>query len=85
MNEEEVMKTLNQIRKQLKEKYSDKSDEEIDEMMLDAFFKAYCDNQMTREDLTALTVVMGYGINDEVLDQVEKEKKEHSSNDERRD
>ena len=85
MNEKEVMKTLNQIKKQLKEKHSDKSDEEIDEMMLDAFFKAYCDNQMSREDLMALTIVMGYEVNEEVLDQVEKEKQEHSNNDERRD
>ena len=74
-NEEQVKKELERIRKEQKARFPDKTDEEIDELILNAFFQAYCENEMSREDLTGLTIAMGYEVVDEVLDKVEKEKK----------
>ena len=73
MEKEEIEKVLNQIKQQMKEKHKDKTEEEIEHMMLDSFFQGYCEGQMSREDLTAFTIVMGYSVVDEVLDEVEKE------------
>ena len=74
MEKEEIEEVQNQIKQQMKEKYADKTEEEIEHMMLDSFFQGYCEGQMSREDLTALTIVMGYSVVDEVLDEIEKER-----------
>ena len=62
MNPEEIRSTLEQIKAQVKAKpeNAEKSDDEIDEMILDAFFKAYTEGQMTKEDLGGLAEAMGY-------------------------
>ena len=44
-------------------------------MILDVFFQAFCEDKMDRRDLTALTNALGYDVKDEILDQVEEEKK----------
>lgn len=75
MNEKEIKQLIKQLRNQFSTKFKDKTEEEIDEMILDMFFKAFCEDKMSREDLTALTEVMGYEIKEEVLDEIEKEKK----------
>ena len=75
MNEKQIRELIAQLRQQFKAKNRDKSDEEIDKMILDVFFKAYCEDKMDREDLTTLTKVLGYQVNDEILDEIEREKK----------
>ena len=74
MNEKQIRELITQLRQQFKAKNRDKSDEEIDKMILDVFFKAYCEDKMDREDLTTLTEVLGYQVNDEILDEIEREK-----------
>ena len=51
-----------------------KTEKEIDELILHAFFVSLCEDNISREDLTKLTKEMGYEVNDDVLDQVEKDK-----------
>lgn len=51
-----------------------KTEKEIDELILHAFFVSFCEDNISREDLTKLTKEMGYEVNDDVLDQVEKDK-----------
>lgn len=75
MNEKQIRELIAQLRQQFKARNRDKSDEEIDRMILDVFFKAYCEDKMDREDLTTLTEVLGYQVNDEILDEIEREKK----------
>ena len=75
MNEKQIRELIAQLRQQFKARNRDKSDEEIDKMILDVFFKAYCEDKMDREDLTTLTEVLGYQVNDEILDEIEREKK----------
>ena len=75
MNEKQIRELIDQLKKQFKAKYSNKSDEEIEQMILDVFFQAYCEDKMSREDLTTLTEFMGYEVKGEILDEIEKEKK----------
>ena len=75
MNERQIKELIAQLRQQFKVRNRDKSDEEIDKMILDVFFKAYCEDKMDREDLTTLTEVLGYQVNDEILGEIEREKK----------
>lgn len=75
MTEKQAIATINQIKAQLKVKYKGKSDEEIDEMVLDMFFKAYCEDHICKEDLIALTELMGYKVKMSVIKQIEKKKK----------
>lgn len=75
MNEKEIKQLIKQLRNQFRAKFKDKSEEEIDGMILDMFFKAFCEDKMSREDLTVLTEVMGYEAKKEILDEIEKEKK----------
>ena len=74
MNEKQIRELIAQLRQQFKARNRDKSDEEIDKMILDVFFKAYCEDKMDREDLTTLTEVLGYQVNDEILDEIERER-----------
>ena len=62
MNDEEIRSTLEQIKAQVKAKpeNKDKSDDEIDEMILDAFYQAYTEGKMSKEDLGGLAQAMGY-------------------------
>ena len=75
MNENELLETLNQIRQQVKIKNPGKTDDEVDEMILDAFFESYCEDKMDVEDLCGLAQAMGYEVNEEIIEQMEKEKK----------
>lgn len=77
MNEKEIETLITQMRQQFKKHFPKKSDLEIDKMILDVFFKAFCEDKMSREDLTTLTNFMGFETNEEILDEVEKEKKAH--------
>ena len=52
MNEKQIRELIAQLRQQFKARNRDKSDEEIDKMILDVFFKAYCEDKMDRADLT---------------------------------
>ena len=67
---------LENTKKQFKEKYPDKTDEEIEHMLLHMLFQAYCEDVIDRHALTVLTEGLGYEVIDEVLDKVEKEKKQ---------
>lgn len=74
MNDKEIRTLIKQLRQQFKAANKKKSDEEIDKMILDMFFKAFCDDKLIRSDLETLTNAMGYEVNDDILDEVEKEK-----------
>ena len=76
MNEKEIRKLIKDLKTQFSKSFPNKKEEEIEKMILDMFFKAYCEDKMCREDLTTLTEVMGYEVDDEILDQIEQEKKE---------
>ena len=76
MNEKEIKQLIKDLKTQFEKRYPDKSEEEIEHMILDVFFQAYCEDKMDRADLTTLTNVLGYEVKDEILDQIEKEKKE---------
>ena len=62
MNDEEIRTTIEEMKAQVKAKpeNKEKTEEEIEEMMLDGFFKAYTEGKMSKEDLGALAGVMGY-------------------------
>ena len=74
MNEKEIKTLIKQLKQQFKKQYPKRSDEEVEKMILDVFFQAYCEDKMDREDLTTLTMAMGYAVDNDVLDQIEKEK-----------
>lgn len=76
MNEKEIQQLIKQMRQQFGSIKKGSSEEEIDQMILDVFFRGYCEDKMSREDLTTLTSALGYEVKDEILDQIEKEKKE---------
>ena len=67
MNPEEIRSTLEQIKAQVKAKpeNAEKTDDEIDEMILESFYKAYTDGKMTKEDLGGLAEAMGYEFTEE--------------------
>ena len=62
MNDEELRATIEEIKAQVKAKpeNAEKSEDEIDEMILDAFFKAYTEGEMSKEDLMGIAQAMGY-------------------------
>ena len=62
MNDEELRSTIEQIKAQVKAKpeNKDKTEDEIDEMILDAFFQAYTEGKITKDDLGGLAESMGY-------------------------
>ena len=76
MNEKEIQQLIKQMRQQFGSIKKGSSEEEIDQMILDVFFRGYCEDKMSREDLTTLTSALGYEVKDDILDQIEKEKKE---------
>ena len=67
MNDEEIRSTLEQIKAQVKAKpeNKDKSEDEIDEMILDAFFKAFTEGELSKDDLENLAGAMGYEFTEE--------------------
>lgn len=75
MNKKEIEQLIKDLKCQFKKRYPNKSDEEIEHMILDVFFQAFCEDKMDRRDLTTLTNALGYDVKDEILDQVEEEKK----------
>ena len=75
MNAKEIEQLIKDLKRQFKKGYPNKSDEEIEHMILDVFFQAFCEDKMDRRDLTTLTNALGYDVKDEILDQVEEEKK----------
>ena len=75
MNEKQINATIKQLKQQLSKKYKTKTEEEIEKMILDMFFKAFCEDKISREDLTVLTMAMGYEVKDDILDEIEKKKK----------
>ena len=63
------MQVLSQIKAQVKAKPENrnKTEEEIDEIILDGFFKAFCDGKISREDLVAIAEAMGYEPTEEFM------------------
>ena len=74
MNEKQIEMLIKQLRQQLKSKHKTKTDDEIDKMILDMFFGAFIDDKISREDLCALTIALGYEPREDILDEIEKEK-----------
>ena len=75
MNKQEIMQLINQLKQQFKSKHPNMSDEDIEHMVLKLFFQMFCEDKMDRQDLTALTRALGYNVNDNVLDQIEQDKR----------
>ena len=75
MNEQEIRQFIKQLRDQFSAKFKGESEEEIDKRILDMFFEVFCDDKMSRGDLTVLAELMGYEVKEEILDEVEKEKR----------
>lgn len=75
MNEKEMQQLIKQMRQQFGSIKKGSAEEEIDQMILDVFFRGYCENKMSREDLTTLTSALGCEVKDEILDQIEKERR----------
>ena len=75
MNEQEIKQLIKQLKQQFKSKYPNKSDEDIEHMILDLFFQTFIEDKMDRQDLTTLTRALGYEVNDDILDQIEQDKK----------
>ena len=69
MNDKELRETLKAIKAQVKAKPENKgkSDEEIDRILLDGFFQAFCDGKMSRNDLAAITQALGYEVSEEFM------------------
>lgn len=62
MENEELRSTIEQIKAQVKAKpeNKDKTDDEIDALILDAFFQAFNNGEMEKDDLLGLAEIMGY-------------------------
>lgn len=73
MNEQEIKLTLSQLKEQFSLRYPEKNEEEIEEMILHMFFDAYVSGKMCREDLETLTIMLGYDVKKDVLDEVERQ------------
>ena len=69
MNEEELIETLKQIKEAVwaKPENKDKTEDQIDEIILDGFFARYCEGKMSKDDLLAITYAMGYEPTEELL------------------
>lgn len=67
MNDEEIRSNIEQIKAQVKAKpeNQDKSEDEIDELVLDSFFKAFTEGKLSKEDLENLAGAMGYEFSEE--------------------
>lgn len=67
MNDEELRSTIEQVKAQVKAKpeNAEKSEDEVDEMILDEFFKSYTEGKMSKEDLGAIADAMGYEFTEE--------------------
>ena len=67
MNDEELRSTIEEVKAQVKAKpeNKDKTEDEIDEIILDGFFKAYTEGEMSKEDLGAIAQAMGYELDEE--------------------
>ena len=69
MENEEIRSTIEQIKAQVKAKpeNKDKTDDEIDALILDALLKAYNDGKMEKDDLLGIAEAMGYEPTEEFL------------------
>ena len=67
MNDEEIRSNIEQIKAQVKAKPENqgKSEDEIDELVLDSFFKAFTEGKLSKEDLENLAGAMGYEFSEE--------------------
>ena len=75
MNEKQIELLIKQLKQQFKKKRPNSTEEDIEHMILDLFFQMFCEDKMDRKDLTTLTEALGYQVKDDILDEVEKEKK----------
>ena len=67
---------LENTKKQFKEKYPNKTDKEIEHLVLDMLFEAYSEGVIDRHGLIVLTEGLGYKVIYEAPEQVKKEKKQ---------
>ncbi len=72
---EQILKTINEIRRQLKAKkeYKNKSDDEIDRIILDGFLKAFDEGEMDKESFLGIMDLMGYEPTEEFLKAISEE------------
>lgn len=75
MNEKQIQLLIKQLKEKFKKKHPNSTEEDIEHLILDLFFQMFCEDKMDRKDLTTLTEALGYKVKDDILDEVEKEKK----------
>lgn len=73
MNDEELRMNVEEIKAQVKAKpeNKDKSDDEIDEILLEGYFKAYTDGKLSKDDLENIIGSMGYEFTEEFKNEPE--------------
>ena len=77
MTEKELKQTIAAIKKAVTNKPENKgkTEEEIDKILLDGFFDAFVEGKLSKDDLCAIAVALGYEPQEDILDLVEKELK----------
>lgn len=76
ISDKQIQVLLKQMRETYHRSSPEKTEEEIDKTILHGFFLSFCNDSISREDLTKITTEMGYVVKDDVLDQVEEDKAE---------
>lgn len=73
---EVILNTINEIRRQLKAKKEnkEKSDDEIDRIILDGFLKAFDEGEIDKESFLGIMDLMGYEPTKEFLEAISEEK-----------
>ena len=72
MNEKEIYELINQLREYFKSEHKDKTDEEIDRIILNMFISMHRDDKMSKEDLITLSIALGYELDEEKIESIKK-------------
>ncbi len=72
---EKLIQVVRNLKKEMRIRFPANTEKEFNETILDMFFNAFCNDSISREDLTAITNELGYDVIEEVLDEVEMKKR----------
>ena len=75
MNKEQIFQLINQLKTQFKKGYPNKTDDEIDEMVLDVFLETYYEDKCDKHDLIILAGALGYTLHMDLVDEAKRERK----------
>ena len=71
MSTNELLTLKEQLRAVFEFKRPTATKEDVDHMILDLFFQMYCEDWISRGDLTKITKELGYEVKNDVLDDIE--------------